>query len=106
MSLYNETGYLLEDSDSTVVSLNSYEKYFAHYIKIYAGNNAEFIKVELDLKLDCFVLEYAIPAEDCANCDTLGIVEGVCDGHGEGHRDPHQEFIYYKRVELYTFDYN
>jgi hypothetical protein len=103
--LYNETGYLLEDG--TVVSLKSYEKYFERFVKVYAGcKSAEFRKVEWESRLDCFVLEYSKPADECGNCDELEIYDGVCDGLGEGHNDPHQEFIYYKRVELYTFDYN
>lgn len=97
--MYNETGYLLEDG--TVVSLKSYEKYFEHFVKIYAGrNHAEFRKVEWDTRLDCFVLEYAIPADWCGTCEDAEVTEGMC----EGHNDPHQEFIYYKTVELYTFD--
>lgn len=103
--LYNETGYLLEDG--TVVSLKSYEGYFRHFVKVYAGtNSAEFRKVEINLDLDYFVLEYSKPADECGYCDDLEIYEGMCDGLGEGHNDPHQEFIYYKTVELFTFDYN
>lgn len=96
--MYNTSGYLLEDG--AVVSLETYEKYFQKFVRVYAGNNqAEFRKVEWETRLDCFVLEYAVPADWCADCDEAGVTEGLC----EGHNDPHQEFIYYKRVELYTY---
>lgn len=94
--MYNTTGYLLEDG--TVVSLETYEAYFKHFVKIYAGtNSAEFRSVELGS--DHFALEYAVDADWCADCDELGITEGICEGHGS----PRYEFIYYKTVELYTY---
>ena len=96
--MYNTSGYLLEDG--AVVSLETYEKYFQKFVRVYAGtNSAEFRKVELDPRWDYFVLEYAVDADWCATCDEAGVTEGIC----EGHNDPHQEFIYYKRVELYTY---
>jgi hypothetical protein len=101
--LYNETGYALKSG--SVVTPKTYAKYFEHFIKIYSGKDyATFNKVELVSKCDEFVIEYSVPADWCGICDNAGVTEGVCDGYGEGHNDPHQAFIGYKLVDLYTYE--
>ena len=100
--IYNETGYDL--GDGTVVTLKTYEKYFERFVKDYAGNKqAEFNKVDWESKYDQFIIEYSVPAESCGVCDYAGVTEGICDGYGEGHNEPHQAFINYKTLELYAW---
>ena len=95
---YYDYGFLLEDGSA--VTLDTFQPYFKHYVRVYAGYDyAEFRKVELDTRLDQFVLEYAVPAEYCGTCDEAGLTEGMC----EGHDDPRQEFVNYKTVNLYTY---
>ena len=101
--IYNETGYDL--GDGNVVTLSTYEKYFQRFVKEYSGHkNAEFKKVDWESKYDQFILEYSLPADECCYCDELGVTEGVCDGYGEGHRDPHQEFINYNTLNIYAWE--
>jgi hypothetical protein len=102
--LYNEYGYLIETGDDTfdAVTSNTLESYLRKYVKVYAGHgSAEFVKYETDSSYS-ISLYYTIAKEDCYECEQADDVEGICAGHEE----PHKEYIYYKRGDIYAWTNN
>lgn len=89
-------GYLLENDD--IVTDKSFTNYFTQFVKaVTEQNRAEFRSVSKKYP-NQFLIEYAVPAEDCGDCEDLGVTEGLCEGHN-GYA--HSDIIKFSTVEIF-----
>lgn len=93
------TAYSIIEDRATIITADTYKEYFQTYAKAYLGKggNKELTDVTIHERTKHFILTYTIDSAYCGDCDSEGITEGRCEGHGENH----QEWIGYNLVEIH-----